>query len=433
MRAMNDAHRETVYDHALARLERAGRLAEVSPEVIERLRRPKSALSVSVSVRMDDGSLRIFDGYRVRYDDARGPGKGGIRFHPAVDLDEVKALAFWMTFKCALVGIPFGGAKGGVCVDTKSLSQMELERLSRQYIRQIATVIGPEIDIPAPDVYTNATIMGWMADEYSRLAGRHTPAVITGKPIPLGGSLGRDDATGRGGYYCLRQLAELRGWVSKEMRVAIQGFGNAGQHLARLLDADGWKVVAVSDSRSAIHHEAGLDVAGLIRIKEGGGSVGDLPGAETIDPEALLALDVDVLAPSALEDVITERNAGNVRAQVILELANGPLTAEADDILSERGILVVPDILANAGGVIVSYFEWIQNRSGLYWREAEVHDRLETLMIEAFDATYMAMQARGCDMRLAAYVRALERIGAAIEAHGTQRLFGGGGLPPAGT
>jgi glutamate dehydrogenase (NADP+) len=423
-----------IFEDAIQRLDKAFAYAEIDAEAIQRLKHPRAIVQVSVPVRMDDGSLRIFEGYRVRHDDSRGPGKGGVRFHPDVDLHEVKALAFWMTCKCAVVGIPYGGAKGGVVVNPKDLSRLELERLSRGFIRQIAEFIGPETDIPAPDVYTNAMIMGWMMDEYSRLRGQRTPAVITGKPIPLGGSLGREDATGRGAYYCIKELAARRNWDPGQIRVAVQGFGNAGQHVARLLHADGYRVVAVSDSKGGICNEEGFDIPSLIRFKNESrqlkavycdGSVCEMVDARTISNQELLALDVDVLIPAALENVITGETAPAVQAPVIVEVANGPTTCEGDAVLAESERLVVPDILANAGGVTVSYFEWVQNKQGYYWTEEQVHERLEAVMSREFNKVHELAGQHGIDMRTAAYAHALNRIGQAIAAVGTQSYFQG--------
>lgn len=423
-----------IFDDAIKRLSQAIEHADIDAEVVERLKRPKQIVEVSIPVRMDDGSLRIFTGYRARHDDSRGPSKGGIRYHPNVSRAEVSALAFWMTFKCAVVNIPFGGGKGGVIVNPKELSKMELERLSRGFIERIADFIGPEIDIPAPDVYTNPMIMGWMMDEYSNIQRCHTPAVITGKPIPLGGSQGRDDATGRGAYYCIKEMEHKRGWNPKEVRVAVQGFGNAGQHISRLLHNDGYKIVAVSDSQGGIYREDGFDVPSLIHIKNESrelqavyctGSVCEAVEADSISNEELLKLDVDLLIPAALENQITKDNADSIQAPTIVEIANGPTTSDADEILKKRGTFIVPDILANAGGVTVSYFEWVQNRSGLYWTEDEVHHRLKQIMTREFNNVYELMQARNIDMRTAAYVLGLNRIGQAVEALGTSRFFNG--------
>ncbi len=421
-----------LFQEALTRLEVARRHCDIHAETFERLQRPKSTLIVAVPVRMDDGSLRVFEGYRVHHDDTRGPYKGGIRYHPQVDLAEVKALALWMTCKCAVVGIPYGGAKGGICVNPKELSRLELERLSRGFIQQIADFIGPDTDIPAPDVYTNSMVMAWMMDEYSRIKRAKCPAVITGKPISLGGSLGRDDATGRGAYYCVKQLETLRRWKPADIAVAVQGFGNAGQHFAALLAHDGYRIVAISDSAGGIHCAAGIDVVAAIRAKNAGQTVPQLGRAagiaragacQVISNEALLQLDVEVLAPAALEKQLTGDNAAAVQARVVVELANGPTTAAADAILHERGTIVVPDILANAGGVTVSYFEWVQNRSGFYWTADEVHGRLREIMAREFAAVYGRAEKARIDMRTAAYAQALDRIGAAVNAQGTAAFF----------
>jgi len=429
----NDA---TIFDDAIRRLDDAFEYANIDHEALNKLKHPKAIMQVSIPVRMDDGTQKIFTGYRVRHNDTRGPGKGGIRFHPTVHMNEVKALALWMTCKCAVVGIPFGGAKGGIVVNPKELSRMELERLSRGFIRQIADFIGPEIDIPAPDVYTNAMIMGWMMDEYSKIRRQRTPAVITGKPIPLGGSLGRDDATGRGGYYCIKELETRRNWNPGETTVAVQGFGNLGQHIARLLHADGYRVVAVSDSQGAIYKPEGFDIPSLIYVKNESrrleavycqGTVVEAVEAQQITNEELLELDVDILIPAALENVITAENAGRIKAEVIIEGANGPTTADADRVLYGNDQLVVPDILANAGGVTVSYFEWVQNRAGYYWTEEEVQSKMQTIIAREFGSIYQLMQEKEIDMRTAAYVVALNRIGAAIEAKGTHRYFVNGG------
>ena len=423
-----------IFEDAIRRLDRAFQYAEIDQEAVERLKHPKQILEVSIPVRMDDGSLRVFTGFRVRHDDTRGPTKGGIRYHPDVNLAEVKALAFWMTFKCAVAGLPYGGAKGGVIVNPKELSRMELERLTRGFIEQIADFIGPETDVPAPDVYTNAMIMGWMMDEYSKIHRRRTPAVVTGKPIPLGGSLGRDDATGRGAYHCIKELEQKRGWNPEEIRVAVQGFGNAGQHVARLLQADGYRVLAVSDSRGGIYKSDGFDIPSLIHVKNESRklaavyceeSVCEVVEADTITNEQLLELDVDLLIPAALENQITNDNADRIQAPVIVEVANGPITGDADQILNEKAKLVVPDILANAGGVTVSYFEWVQNKAGYYWTLNEVHSRLHEIMSREFNAVYDFMEQKGIDMRTAAYAIALNRIGEAIASQGTVRYFAG--------
>lgn len=417
---------EQIYDQAILRLEQAAEYSKAKPETVERLKRPKRILEVSVPVRMDDGSEKVFTGFRVQHDNTRGPAKGGIRYHHTVHLDEVKALAFWMSFKCACVGIPFGGGKGGVVVDPRKLSLLEVERLSRAYIREIAPIIGPDTDVPAPDVYTNARIMAWMMDEYSALAGQPTPAVITGKPVSRGGSIGRDDATARGGFYIIQELASRRGWKASEVRVAIQGFGNAGQQFARLASAAGYKVVGVSDSSGAIYNEKGFDVDKLIKSKEEAGKVAELDLGETIDGDKLLELDVEILVPAALEGVITKDNAGDIKAKTILELANGPTTPEGDKILADSGTLVIPDILANAGGVTVSYFEWTQNKSSYYWNKERVHDELKTIMTREFSAVHDFKEDKSVTMRTAAYAHALNRLAEAHEATGTKSDFNRG-------
>lgn len=423
------------FEDALRRLDTAFEHAQISEETLEKLKHPKAAIEVSIPVRMDDGTLRIFRGYRVRHDDTRGPGKGGIRFHPDVDLDEVRALSFWMTCKCAVANIPYGGAKGGVIVNPKELSRLELERLSRGFIQQIADFIGPETDVPAPDVYTNAMIMGWMMDEYSKIRRQRTPAVITGKPIPLGGSLGREGATGRGAYYCIKELERRRQLNPQDTRVAVQGFGNAGKQVARLLHRDGYRVVAVSDSKGGIHRAEGFDVPSLIHVKEESrqvkavyceGSVCEQVKADQITNEELLELDVDMLIPAALENQITGENVGRIKAPIIVEVANGPTTSEADEQLAASEKLVVPDILANAGGVTASYFEWVQNKAGYYWTLEEVNSKLQAIIAREFNHAYDVMHEKEIDMRTAAYVQALRRIGEAVEAQGTHQYFSDG-------
>jgi glutamate dehydrogenase (NADP+) len=424
----------SLFQQAIERLNTAARYVDIDDEALEQLRHSKAALEVSIPLRMDDGSLKLFTGYRVRHDDTRGPTKGGMRFHPDVSLDEVKALAFWMTIKCAVAGVPFGGAKGGVRVNPKELSRLELERLSRTFIDRIADFIGPDTDIPAPDLYTNEMIMGWMMDEYARIKRAFVPAVITGKPVALGGSLGRNEATGRGAYYCIKELEAHRKWEPSATRVAIQGFGNAGRQVAALLHADGYRIVAVSDSRGGVYRPQGLDVPSLIRCKQQSHAVKavycqdsvceSVPADRVTNPE-LLELDVDVLIPAALENQIAAANAPRVKANVIVEIANGPTTLEADKLLDEMGKLVVPDILANSGGAVVSYFEWVQNRSGYYWDLAEVRERLSATMTREFNAVRQISEDKRIDMRTAAYVHALDRLGRAFEAKGTRAYFAG--------
>ena len=421
----------SLFAAAGGRLEAAAAAAEVSDDTLERLRLPKSVLKVSIPVRMDDGSLRTFPGYRVRYDDSRGPTKGGIRYHPQVNADEVQSLAFWMTFKCAALDLPFGGGKGGITVDPKELSVAELERLSRGYVAAIADFLGPEVDIPAPDVYTTQLMMGWMASEYAKIVRRWVPGVITGKPLALGGSLGRDTATADGAFHVISALLpKLReaGQVAEETQdggspsVAIQGFGNAGARLAELFADGGYRVVAVSDSKSALYDQEGLDVSALRKAKDESGDLPDDQG-EQIGPDELLALEVDVLAPCALEDAITADNAGDVRAAVVLEVANGPTAPDADEILADAGVSMIPDILANAGGVTVSYFEWAQNRGGIRWTAKEVADRLKERMVTEGEAIWDLAQDRDVALRTAAYAHALQRISDAVDATGSAEDF----------
>ena len=421
-----------VFDDAVARLRDIATEAGVSDEVVEALSHPYATLSVTLPVRMDDGRVRHFRAYRCRYDTTLGPTKGGIRFHPDVSVDEVQALALWMTLKCAVVGLPYGGGKGGITVDPKELSNMELERLSRAYMRAIADFVGPRVDVPAPDVNTNARIMGWMADEYDVIVRHHEPAVITGKPVVLGGSQGREEATGRGAFIVIREWAKRADRELRGMRVAVQGFGNAGYHVARLLQEAGAKIVAVSDSKGGIVSDDGFDVDSLHREKQRtrrlravycDGSVCEMTDHESIDNAQLLELDVDLLVPAALEGVITAENAPRVRAKLIAEVANGPVTHDADAILAEKGITVLPDVLVNAGGVTVSYFEWVQNLEGYPWSLAQVRERLEERLTIAFEAIVDLAAQRRIPIRNAAYLRAVERLSAALESHGTREYF----------
>jgi glutamate dehydrogenase (NADP+) len=415
----------SLFDGTGARLEAAATVAKVSDDTLERLRLPRSVLKVSIPVRMDDGSLKTFPGYRVRYDSTLGPTKGGIRFHPRVNVDEVQSLAFWMTFKCATVDLPFGGGKGGVTVDTKELSLAELERLSKGYIDQIADFIGPDVDVPAPDMYTNAMVMGWMLDRYCTIVRSFRPGVITGKPIPLGGSHGRETATADGAFQVLSTLRPQLDLPDDAPTVAIQGFGNAGAQLATLLAGDGYKVVAVADSRRAVFHADGLDVEAVRQAKRERGEV-PADAGEEIDPEALLELDVDILVPAALENVITSENVDAVKASVVLEVANGPTSLEADGALAEQGVTVIPDILANAGGVTVSYFEWAQNRAGVRWSVDDVRDRLRDRMVTESERIWKLAEERDVPLRTAAYAQGLERISAAVDATGTAEEYRNG-------
>ncbi len=423
---------DSLLGDATQRLADALRHTRVSEDTLERLQHPKSVLKVSIPVRMDDGRLQTFRGYRVRYDDSRGPTKGGIRYHPDVDVDEVATLAFWMTIKCAVLDLPYGGGKGGITVDPKQLSKLELERLSRGYIDAIADFIGPDVDIPAPDVYTNPLIMGWMADEYSVIQRRHTPAVITGKPLALGGSKGRDTATADGGFDVIQALRGKLLADRDHPTVAVQGVGNAGATIALLLHEAGYRVVAVSDSQGGVYAKEGLHIPSVVRVKEESrrvqavyceGSVCNLVPHERLSSDELLGLDVDLLVPAALENAITEANVGQVKARVILEIANGPINSAADHALADRGVTVIPDVLANAGGVTVSYFEWVQNRTGLYWTAEEVRTRLRERMVTEAERLWGYATERGIPLRTAAYAQALERIGEAVDAKGTKELY----------
>jgi glutamate dehydrogenase (NADP+) len=417
---------ETLLKDAEQRFHEACEHAELSDDAVERLELPEASLKVSIPVRMDDGSLRTFAGYRVRYDSTRGPAKGGIRYHPDVNAEEVTTLAFWMTFKTALMDLPFGGGKGGIAVDPKELSMSELERLSRGYVAAVADVIGPDKDVPAPDVATNELVMGWMVHEYGKITRGHQPAVITGKPIPLGGIEGRASATSDGAYLVMRELMDRVLPDVDHPTVAIQGFGNAGAQLATILEDAGWKVVAVSDSSATIHDADGLDVATVRKHKDETGSLAGAPTGEELARDAVLGIEVDALVPAALEGAINGDTAGDVRAKVVFEVANGPVTAEGDRILDEAGVEVVPDILTNAGGVTVSWFEWVQNRQGDRWTREMVRERLEERMVRETRAVAELADDRDIPLRTAAYVHALERLTGAMDVTGTVALFSDG-------
>ena len=404
---------------AQQQLDEAAEHLKLDPATHAMLREPMRELHFLIPVRMDDGHVEVFKGFRVQYNDALGPTKGGIRFHPEETIDTVRALAAWMTWKTAVVNLPYGGGKGGVVCNPKGMSERELEQLSRGYIRALGEFIGPEKDIPAPDVYTNPQIMAWMMDEFSKLRGYNTPGVITGKPIPLGGSLGRGDATARGGIYTVREAAKHLGLDLRGAPVAVQGYGNAGYYAAKLSrEYFGAKIVAVSDSKGGIYSEAGLDPDAVLEHKRESGSVVGFPGTEQITNEELLELDVALLWPAALENVITEENAPRIKARIIAEAANGPTTPEADHILHERGIFVIPDFLCNAGGVTVSYFEWVQNIYGYYWSLDEVYERLDEKMTKAFHAVLEMHKQRNVHMRLAAYLVAVQRVAEAMRLRG---------------
>ncbi|HEY7286015.1 MAG TPA: Glu/Leu/Phe/Val dehydrogenase [Vicinamibacterales bacterium] len=383
------------------------------------LREPVRELHVSLPIRMDDGDVKVFKGFRVQYNDARGPSKGGIRFHPDETIDTVRALSAWMTWKTAVMDLPLGGGKGGIICNPKTLSERELERLSRSYIGAIAWIIGPERDIPAPDVYTTPQIMGWMMDEYSKLRGYTAPGAITGKPLSLWGSFGRDDATARGAWYTIREAARVRGIDLASARVAIQGFGNAGTFAASLgRDLFGCKIVAVSDSQGGVFNSNGITYEDISAHKNASGSVAGFPKGEAISNADLLEVDADILIPAALENQITDRNAARIKARIVGEAANGPTTPEADRILHERGVFVIPDFLCNAGGVTVSYFEWVQNQRGMPWELEDVHRRLDKKMTRAFAEVLASSQAHRVDMRTGAYCVAVARVAEATRARG---------------
>ncbi len=386
-------------------------------EVYELLKEPMRTLTVRFPVRMDDDSVKIFTGYRAQHNDAIGPTKGGIRFHPDVTENEVKALSLWMSIKCGIANLPYGGGKGGVVCDPREMSFREQERLARAYVRAISQIVGPTKDIPAPDVMTNSQVMAWMLDEYSRMREFDSPSFITGKPISLGGSLGRDTSTARGVALCIREAARVKGVTLKGARVVVQGFGNAGSYLAKFMHDAGAKVIAISDAYGALHDERGLDIDSLLERRDSFGTVTKL-FKNTISNKELLELDCDILVPAAIENQITMANADNIKAKIIVEAANGPTTMEATKLLSDKGVLIVPDVLGNSGGVIVSYFEWVQNNQGYYWTEQEIEDRLEELMVRSFETVYRTAQARKIDMRLAAYMVGIKRLAEAVELRG---------------
>jgi glutamate dehydrogenase (NAD(P)+) len=403
---------------AQEQLDTAAKLLKLDPAVHSLLREPKRILEVTFPVRMDNGQVKTFKGFRVQYNDARGPCKGGIRFHPQETIDTVKALAAWMTWKTACVDIPLGGGKGGVICNPKEMSLGELERLSRAYIDAIGAIIGPELDIPAPDVYTTPQIMAWMVDEFAKIRGYNAPGVITGKPIALGGSQGRGDATARGAVYTIREAAKRLNIPLKGATVAVQGYGNAGSYAAILLQEMGAQIIAVSDSKGGIISEKGLDPNAVLQHKQKTGTVVGFPGAKTITNEALLELECAILVPAALENVITAKNASRIKAKIVAEAANGPTTPDADDILLKNKVFDIPDFLCNAGGVTVSYFEWVQNIYGLYWPVEEVHSRLDKIMTRAFNDVYDMHVKHNVNMRMAAYMLSVQRVAEAMKLRG---------------
>jgi glutamate dehydrogenase (NAD(P)+) len=410
--------RENPYEIAREQLRRVGTTFAIDPNLINVLERCKKSVEVSIPVTMDDGAVRVFEGYRVTHNIARGPSKGGIRYHPSVTRDEVKSLAMWMTWKCALMGIPFGGAKGGVVCDPKSLSRKELEGMTRRFTSEIINEIGPEKDIPAPDVGTDASVMAWIFDTYSMNKGHSVLGVVTGKPLAIGGSLGREEATARGALYVINDALQEVGKSPEGLRVAIQGFGNVGRHLARMLDEQGAQVIAVSDSGAGLHNPKGLDLPGVLAHKSEHGTLAGFAGGDAISNEDLLLLDCDVLAPCALEQVISADNAAQVKAKIICEGANGPVTPAADEILEDRGVLLLPDVLANAGGVVVSYFEWVQGLQEYFWKEEEVNARLNDIVTRAFRETWETREKHQTSMRMAAYGLAVRRVAEATITRG---------------
>lgn len=415
-----------LFSGAMGNLCSACESLNIHPDVFEELKEPRETLSASLLIRMDDGSRRSFRAWRCRYNDRRGPTKGGIRFHPGVSLDEVVTLAFWMTFKCAVADLPFGGGKGGVCVDTKTLSSAELERLSRSYIEAFHQFVGPDRDILAPDMYTNGIVIAWMADEYTSISHSPFPAAITGKPLAFGGTEGRNDATGRGGFYTLRHLEKSLDLSPEKSRVIIQGFGNVGFHCAKLLHADGYRIIGVSDSAGGVYDPDGLDPLAVMEHKRAHGAVQGVKGhgqTQEVSNAELLEKECDVLAPAALENQITVENCDRIAARVVLELANGPVTPEADRLLRDRGVVIVPDILANSGGVTVSHLEWVQNRSGFYWEASRVRDHLKATIEREAQAIWVLHNDMDVSMREAAYAHGLRRIAESIEARGTKAYF----------
>ncbi|HXV46788.1 MAG TPA: Glu/Leu/Phe/Val dehydrogenase [Nitrososphaera sp.] len=407
------------FEVALKQLDEAAKLIKLDKGLHQVLAHPKRVLTVSLPVKLDNGEIRVFTGFRSQHNDARGPYKGGIRYHPQVSIDEVKALSMWMTWKCAVADIPYGGGKGGIICNPKEMSVGELERMTRRYAYAIADIIGPRTDIPAPDVYTGGKEMAWIMDTYSALKGNFVqPEVITGKPLAIGGSLGRNEATGRGLAFTVREAAKKLKINMKEATVAVQGFGNAGQFASELVAAQGAKVIAASDSRGGVYNKAGMDVAALRRHKEKTGSVVGFSGAKSISNEELLETECTILIPAALENQITGKNAGKVKAKLVAEAANGPTTPEADDILYKNKTLTIPDILANGGGVTVSYFEWLQNLRREYWTEAEVNERLDRNITKAFLDTYATSEKYGVNMRKASTVLAVNRVVEAIQLRG---------------
>ncbi|MDP1767902.1 MAG: Glu/Leu/Phe/Val dehydrogenase [Nitrospirota bacterium] len=396
---------------AMAQFDQAAKAMELDPNLRERLKLPQRSLIVSVPVRMDDGRVEVYTGYRVQHDSSRGPTKGGIRYHPDVNLGEVAALAMWMTWKCALADLPYGGAKGGVAVDPKQLSQAELQRLTRRYATEIFPLIGPEKDVPAPDVGTDAQVMAWIMDTYSQQVGYSVPGVVTGKPLSIGGSLGREEATGRGVVYVTIEALRHLNLDIRNSTVVIQGFGNVGAHTARIMQECGARVTAVSDVHGGIHNANGLDIPELLtRCKTHGQPLRDTKLGDWLSNDELLQLDCTVLVPAALSEQITERNAGKLRCRILAEGANGPTTLEADRILQNQGVFIIPDILANSGGVIVSYFEWVQDGQRFFWKAKDIQERLQDILINAFHRTLQFSLSKNTSMRMAALMSGIDKV-----------------------
>jgi glutamate dehydrogenase (NAD(P)+) len=406
------------FEIAKQQFNRAADYLDLEPSMRHVLQNAKRQLIVSIPVKMDGGDVQVFEGFRVQHNIARGPAKGGIRYHPNVSLDEVKALAAWMTWKCATVGIPYGGGKGGVVCDPKSLSRNELERLTRRYAFEIAPIIGPDRDIPAPDVYTDEQTMAWIMDTISMVRGHTELGVVTGKPIALGGSQGRAEATARGCLYALREACRVKGMSLNGARVSVHGFGNAGANIARLVSQDGARVVAACDSRTGIYCESGIDVDEALKQKENTKSLAGLKGTKEMAPEDMIGIDCDILLPSALENAITMKNVGQVKAKIIAELANGPTTPGADRVLEDEGVFLIPDILANAGGVTVSYYEWVQDQYSFFWSERQINDTLEQTIHTAFNSVHETAQRYNTDMRTGAYILAVARVAEATRVRG---------------
>jgi len=410
----------SVFEGAMKYFDEAVERLGLDPPAIESIKRPRRTIIVNLPIRMDDGRVRVFEGYRVQHSIGRGPGKGGVRFHPDVDLDEVTALAFWMTWKCAVVNIPFGGAKGGVKCDPAQFSRNELERLTRRWTAELYELLGPDSDVPAPDVNTDAQTMAWIMDTYSMHARKQVTGVVTGKPIELGGSLGRREATGRGVLICIREAARRQGISLEGARVSIQGFGNVGGVAAELLHRSGAVIVAVSDVNGGIVNPEGIDFPALREHVQGARTVAGFEGGKVCEPAEVLEVACDILVPAALDNVIHGGNADRIQARLVAEGANGPIAPEADEILTAKGITVIPDILCNAGGVTVSYFEWVQNRMGWFWTEEEVNDRLERIMVRAFDDVWTTAAEHGTSLRMAAYMLAIKRV---LDVHRMRGLY----------